>query len=188
MNAYIKIYLAKNKQTLSNNYNSGFTLLEMITVVLLIGILSAIVAPGWVSFMNTRRLNIAQNQVYNAMRQAQSEAKKEKLTWQVSFREQDNIVQWAVHLASVSPSKANWNNLDSNIRLDNETTLQLSQGVRQIQFDYLGSVRKPPLGRITLSHKSGGKAKRCVFVSTILGAMRTAKEQPKANGDGDFCY
>jgi prepilin-type N-terminal cleavage/methylation domain-containing protein len=188
MNAYIKILLAKNKKALGNNYNSGFTLLEMTSVVLIIGVLSAIVAPGWLSFVNTRRLNIAQNVVYNAMRQAQSEAKKEKLTWQASFREQNGIVQWAVHPTSVNSSNANWNNLDSNIRLDDETTLQLSNGVRQIQFDYLGSVRKPPLGRITLSNKSGGTTKRCVFVSTILGAMRTAKEQDKANANGDFCY
>ncbi|MBD2567235.1 pilus assembly FimT family protein [Anabaena lutea] len=188
MNAYIKIYLAKHKQALNNNYNSGFTLLEMMPVILIIGVLSAIVAPGWLSFVNNRRLNIAQNVVYNAMRQAQSEAKKEKLTWQASFREQNGTVQWAVHPANVNPLNANWNSLDSNLRLDDETTLQLSNGVRQIQFDYLGSVRKPPLGRITLSNKSGGKAKRCVFVSTILGAMRTAKEQDKANPSGDFCY
>ncbi|MFM6198294.1 MAG: prepilin-type cleavage/methylation domain-containing protein, partial [Dolichospermum sp.] len=34
----------------------------------------------------------------------------------------------------------------------------------------------PPLGKITLSSKSGGTGKRCVIVSTILGAMRTAKD------------
>lgn len=73
------------------------------------------------------------------------------------------------------------------MRLDAETTLQESNGIKQIQFDYRGSVSKPPLGRITLSSKSGGKAKRCVIVSTILGAMRTAKEHPTTN-NGKYCY
>lgn len=170
--------------------SSGFTVLEVLIVVVIIGILSAIAGPSWLSFINNRRLNVAQDRVYLALRQAQSQAQKQKLTWQASFREQNDIVQWAVHPASVNPANINWNSLDHNIRLDKETTLQLlkSQGIRQIQFDYRGSVRKPPLGRITLSSKYGGKTKRCVFVSTILGAMRRAKEREKPNKKGDFCY
>lgn len=180
------VYLMK-KNILRNSSNSGFSLVEMLVVIFLIGILSAIAIPSWLSFVNTRRLNVAQDEVYRAMRQAQSQAKKQKLTWQVSFREQNNIVQWAVHPATVNASVANWNNLDSNIRLDQETTLQQSNGIRQIQFDYGGNVTQPPLGRITLSSKYAGKAKRCVYVSTILGAMRTAKEHTTAQ-DGDYCY
>ncbi|TAF11219.1 MAG: type II secretion system protein [Nostocales cyanobacterium] len=174
-----------------NSSNSGFTLLENLVVVFLIGILAAILTPSWISFIHTRRLNIAQSQVYQAMRQAQSQAKKDKLTFQVSLREQNReqntILQWSVHPATVKPTDAIWNNLDSTVKLDDETTLQESNNIRQIQFDYLGSVRKPPLGRITLSSKSGGKAKRCVFVSTILGALRTAKENPTTDG-GKYCY
>jgi prepilin-type N-terminal cleavage/methylation domain-containing protein len=70
---------------LKNSSNSGFTLVEMLVVIFIIGILSAIAIPSWVSFVNTRRLSVAQDEVYRAMRQAQSQAKKQKLTWQVSF-------------------------------------------------------------------------------------------------------
>ncbi|MFQ4144064.1 type II secretion system protein [Chlorogloeopsis sp. ULAP02] len=177
-----------NQHLVKISSSSGFTLLEMLVVTVVISILCVIATPSWLSFMHTRRLNVAQNEVYRAMRQAQSEAKKEKLTWQASFRNNNGIVQWAVHPASVSPANANWNNLDSNIRLDGETTLQQSGGVRRIRFDYMGSVDQPPLGRITLSSQHGGKAKRCVFVSTILGAMRTAKEQAQPDQNGKYCY
>ena len=160
----------------NNRSNSGFTLIETITALLMIGILSAIAAPSWFALIKTQHLNIAQDQVYRAMREAQSQAKKEKLTYHASFREQNNNVQWAVHLATIDPSNAKWNDLDPSVQLDVvESTLQLSNGVRRVPFDHIGTV-KPPFGRITLSSKSGGKAKRCVIVSTILGAMRTAKD------------
>lgn len=161
--------------------------MEMVVVVMIIGILAAIAIPSWLAFMEIQRLNTAQGQVYRAMREAQSAATHKKLTMQVSFRQVSGLVQWAVHPTNTPPAQAHWNNLDSHVRLDSETTLESSGGVRRIQFDYRGNVRQPPLGRITLSSKSGGKAKRCVYVSTILGAMRTAKEHSLPMG-GSYCY
>jgi prepilin-type N-terminal cleavage/methylation domain-containing protein len=182
------LYFLRKKHNQNIPIVDGFTLPEVLVVVLFIGILATFALPNWLVFIDTQRLNQAQSQVYNAIRQAQSQASKEKLTWQASFRESNDIVQWAVHPATVSPVVANWNNLDSRVRLDAETTLEQSNNVRRIQFDYQGSVRQPPLGRITLSSKSRIKIKRCVYVSTILGAMRTAKERNRANSGGDYCY
>ncbi|NDJ25448.1 prepilin-type N-terminal cleavage/methylation domain-containing protein [Nostoc sp. B(2019)] len=180
--------LVNAKNFLNNRSNSGFTLPEMLVVVVLIGILAALGIPNWLAFVDTRRLNTAQNEVHLAMRQARSQATKEKLTWQVSFREQNGIVQWAVHPATVNPSAANWNNLDSSVHFDSETNFPLSNGIRKVEFDYRGNAKSPnDLGRITLSSKYGGKAKRCVIVSTIIGGMRTEKEQATAEG-GKYCY
>jgi prepilin-type N-terminal cleavage/methylation domain-containing protein len=178
-----------SKNLIKETSNSGFTLLEVLIVTAIIGVSSAIAVPSWLGFADLQRLKTAQDQVYRAMRQAQNQATKTKLTWQVSFRQQkDGIVQWAVHLATVNPANVIWNNLDPNVRMDTDTTLNESNGVRQIQFDYRGNVRQPPLGRITLSSRNVGKAKRCVYVSTILGTMRLGKENAKANNDGKSCY
>ena len=172
----------------NNRSNSGFTFIEMMTALLMIGILSAIAAPSWLAFINIHHLNIAQDQVYRAMREAQSQAKKEKLTYHASFREENNNVQWAVHPATIDPSNAKWNDLDPSVQLDEkESTLDNSNGVKRVPFDHIGTV-KPPFGRITLSSKSGGKAKRCVFISTLLGAMRTARENPTPDSENRYCY
>ncbi|WP_392477203.1 GspH/FimT family pseudopilin [Nostoc sp. C110] len=177
--------LVNAKKLLNKHSSSGFTLPEMLVVVVLIGILATQGISNWLAFVETRRLNTAQNEVHLAIHQARSQASNEKLTWQASFREQNSIIQWAVHPATVNPSTANWNNIDSNVRLDSETTLQLSNGIRKVQFDYRGNSQN--LGRITLSSSSGGKVKRCVIISTILGTMRTAKEHTTAD-DGKYCY
>ena len=178
-------YFMQNQ--LDTVHSTGFTLVEMSLVLVLIGILVAIFSPIWQAFVEIQRLNTAQSQVTLAMREAQSKATHAKLTWQVSFRETNEVVQWAVHASTTQPAAAPWHNLDSHVRLDSETTLEFAAGIRRIQFDYRGNVRQPPLGRVTLSSKQGGKAKRCVYVSTILGAIRTAKEHPQPKA-GSYCY
>ncbi len=168
--------------------NKGFTLIELLVTIMMVGILSAIAVPSWLSFVQVRRLNIAQDQVYRSIREAQSNAKKNKLPWQASFRSANNLVQWAVHPTTVSLANASWNNLDNSVQIDlKETTGENSDGSWQAEFDYRGNVTLP-LKRITLSVRDGGSAKRCVIVSTILGALRTAKEHPTPADNGKYCY
>lgn len=175
---------------------AGFTLLETMIAVSMIGILAAIAAPSWSSFVNRQRLNTAQNQVYRAMQEAKSNAIRDKVTWQFSVREipvkGKTVIQWAVHPQSVSPNAANWQSLQPQIQIyAQETTLYTDKKnavpVRRVQFNYMGNTNGQ-LGQITLTTKNGGKVKRCVYVSTLIGAMRTGKEHSKANDRGKYCY
>ncbi len=169
--------------------NRGFTIVEVMVVVLIIGILAAIVAPGWVAFINRQSLRTANDRVYNALRRAQSEAKLNKETWQASFRNKDGVAQWAVHPEDIEPEDAKWNDLDSRVQIDSDETTfyhSSSTGIWKMKFDYKGLPNS--FRRITLSLRSGGTAKRCVFMSTLLGAMRKAKENPTPDDSDRYCY
>lgn len=160
----------------------GFTLLELLVALVMIGVLAAIAAPAWQAFLNRQRLNTAQNQVMEVLKQAQQSAKNQHVIYQASFREQANRVQWAIHPAQVNPTTVPWNSLEEGIKLDPETTFLQDQNIYRMQFNHRGEVNGQ-LGRVTLSLTSGGGIKRCVFVSNLLGAMRTGENRPTRQGN-----
>lgn len=184
---YIEIMSKKYRFNRSQHQSTlGFTLIESLVVILIVGILTAIAAPSWLEFVNVRRLNIAQEQIYQTIREAQTNAKKERVTWQASFRERNRSgvinLEWAVDRANIDVDNddndkndlVTWNSFDVNIRLSTVTSLQSKNNVRFIQFNYKGHVNGLPR-RITIGTENSN-SKRCVFASTLLGALRSARD------------
>jgi prepilin-type N-terminal cleavage/methylation domain-containing protein len=183
----------------SNNASQGFTLLEILIVVVIVGILSAIATPNWLAFLTRQQLNAANNKVYQAMRQAQSKAQQEQETWQASFQEQGGVVRWAVHKSSLPTAQIAWEDFPNEIQIDSESNLPSTGGIFRVRFNYKGCPVYNPQdtctnttirtkGRLTLSSNNGGNAKRCVIVSTLLGALRSAQEQPTPDNMDRYCY
>jgi prepilin-type N-terminal cleavage/methylation domain-containing protein len=90
----------------------GFTLLEIIVVVLIVGILAAIAAPGWLGFVNRQRVNKANDTIVAALQEAQRQAKRTKRNYSVSFAVNSNIPQIAIY-PGTTPS--NWQNLGADV-------------------------------------------------------------------------
>ncbi len=167
--------------------SSGYTLLEWIVVMLIVGILAAILAPSWVALLHRARLSAAHNQVYQAMQEARENARRQKVTWQVSFRLLGDKTQWAIHPKANPPSAAQWQTLDSRIELDDkETTLRKARNIYRAEFNHRGHTNGQ-LGRVTLAVKNTTTLKRCVIVSTLLGHLRQGEYHSKAR-DGRYCY
>jgi prepilin-type N-terminal cleavage/methylation domain-containing protein len=108
----LKLLLLKSLHPYSvkhpKNTEAGFNLLEVITVVIILGILSAIVAPAWDAFVSRQRLRNSQNTVFQAMQSAHSAARGTRSSWQVSFKTENdddgNPRVWVgLHPANVPP-------------------------------------------------------------------------------------
>jgi type II secretory pathway pseudopilin PulG len=69
----------------SRKGDEGFSLLEMMMIVLIIGILTSIAVPGWLAFINNQRVRTVNDRVFQTLRSAQSEAKRSKRDVTVTF-------------------------------------------------------------------------------------------------------
>jgi len=129
----------------------GFTLIETLIVVIIVGILAAIAGPSWIGFIQQQRLSTAADKVYQAVTGAQSLAKKDKLTKSPPTTIQD---------------------IDPSVTVTYPTTM--------IQFDYRGAVKDGAVPyRINLIATNNNQ--KCVVVMTILGATKIGKDAAECN-------
>ena len=167
---------------------AGFTLLEMLVVITMLGILAAIVAPGWLTFIERWRLSSARSEVYSAIRRTQVQAQTQGMDWQFSIRENPaGEVEWAIHALADSP--AQWRSLGSNaVDIDMaDTTLDSRNGAYYVKFDYRGYLASRTR-TLTLTSRHAPTVKRCVVMSTLLGAVRQAQDQKRPSSSGRYCY
>jgi type II secretory pathway pseudopilin PulG len=157
---------------------------EVLVIVVIIGILMAIAAPSWIGFLNTRKLNTAQDELFQAIRQAQVQATQTQQVWQASFQEPNGLIQFAVHTASAPPI---WQTSIPTVHIDaSDTTLAIGSMGYQVQFSKSGQVNGQ-LGRLTLVGDRSS-TRRCVIVSTLLGALRRGQGHANPDASGRYCY
>jgi prepilin-type N-terminal cleavage/methylation domain-containing protein len=72
------------------NNSEGFTLLEVLIVVFMLGILMAIGLPSWIALLEGQRLNNAQAQVLDSLRATQKKAQQTKTNRDIKFNTAEN--------------------------------------------------------------------------------------------------
>jgi type II secretory pathway pseudopilin PulG len=170
-------------KTASRKSDGGFTILELIVIVLVLGILSAIAAPSWLAFINRQRVRTVNDRVFQSLRLAQSEAKRTKRDITITF---DTTVPPTVTFTPPLATGGSTQTLDGGGEIK-PGTIALRHNApapaNSIVFDYLGNVNELPPDPVdpnvrrfvaTVSPVNGG-GKQCAIVETIIGGMRTAE-------------
>lgn len=182
---------------------AGFTLVELVTVMVLIGILAAIAAPGWLRFANSRRANAGRDQVLQVLRQAQAEARRTRQRYVVQFdptATPPTLASGAVQVNSSSEAVFRPGNpivynlgeeagiqptlLGMGVRNGSSDRAICPNGVTCVAFDERGAVlnaitEDAPIFITVSAPRNTTTSKRCVIVQTVLGAMKSA--------DGNTC-
>jgi prepilin-type N-terminal cleavage/methylation domain-containing protein len=152
--------------------NAGFTMAEMIVVLLMIGILSVIAAPGWSAFINRQRLNQANGAVVSVIQETRLQAKSTKGIYSISFRVNSttNIPEYIIYPGTNLPADPVWialgdtmtlrsrevflyTNLNSPTAYNTTTTdkqiVQTTLGTGTITFDSQGVLAKKSSGAVS---------------------------------------
>lgn len=182
-------HLASSNRGSNRSEEAGFTLLESLTVLVMIGVLSAVVAPFWLVFWTNRQITLARDELRLGIQTAQAASVRQKSSWRFSLRQVGDRWEWAVHPNTQSwEAVAGWEPLDGNVDLEPaDTTLARKDGVYYVRFNFRGEVVYR-LSTVTVKHKQDLGRQRCVVVSTLLGATRYGEEHAYPNGNDRHCY
>jgi len=171
----------------------GFTIIEVLIVMVMVGILSAIAGPSWLTFVGTQRLKSVGNRALLAAREAQVKSKQQHRIWQVSFRDADGFLQYWVHpeKSTDSPLWQNMEDGDSNaITIDTDTSTlstDCNPGDYCIRFadrgilepewkdDNQTGINNDLIGRIAFKRRSDqfdDPQRQCLVVTSLLGSVQ----------------
>ena len=171
----------------------GFTLLELLVVMAIVGILSAIVAPGWLGFVNNQRLSASQSRLLSTLKDAQSSAKRNgstttliiandatKGTYVQTNRSQAQYLEQSIQISAVtkgntitSASATTYIEIAFNSQGIPTTVKGLPTSLINAE---LFSKSDSPLLQITLNSANSPTRKRCTTIKTLLGAVKTGSD------------
>jgi type II secretion system protein H len=150
-------------------HERGFTLVEVLIVLSIVGILTAIGVPSLLSLLNAKKVDNALTRVESALKEAQKTAIKKSKTCTVTIP-----TGVARQLSSNCLAAGDLSLEDVNIARPSS--------LATIAFDFKGRVNDPGnRGTIVLSLPDGSMPKKCLAISTGIGLIRTG------NYDGSKC-
>lgn len=148
----------------ARKYNSGFTLIEMLATIVVIGVIAAIAAPNFLGLLNRNRVNEAARQIEGALTEAQRQAIRRGRQCSISIDTVNKIISNPAGGGGCLLSNRNLNDL---IRLDTNRAT--------ITFSGKGNIDVTPRPVLVVSIPNGTNLQRCVVLDSLLGSQRSGE-------------
>lgn len=158
------------------NQTAGFTLIEVLVVVIIAAILAGIAAPGWLGFLNRQRVTTVRSDLMQTLRNAQQDAIQRRESVRVVIDTAAAVPTVTVNgQALVLGETGN----PGNVTL---TVAGPGTGFNTVVFDHQGtpSFRAGTTVSTTLPFvinisANNSTARQCVIVASLLGSLKTAR-------------
>ena len=156
----------------------GFTLIESLVTVLLIGIFAAILAPSFTGWLNSRRIEDVTAQVESALKEAQSEAQKRSFSCAVEI---SPTAITANPTACFPTGAKDLTKLGVTVLAKNHSGTTLASNLRlpaRLEVSHRGNISLPSSSAeaiITVFQQGGSVQGRCLAVTSGIGIMRRGK-------------
>lgn len=167
--------------------NKGFTLVEMLAALVIVGIIAALAAPNLLGMLNQARVKDGLGQVEGAIREAQKLARRNGQSCRILFTTNANgnsVVQIAPDDGATSFSGCLLSNrvlpdLVSFSRL-NGGTLETIDSSKEIELSFSSKGNPDNQYIIVVSHEQSPDTQKCIQIQGLLGAILTGNYNPDA--------
>lgn len=149
--------------------NQGFTVLETLIIVVILGILSAAAAPSFLGMLNKNKVNDAVYKVRGALQEAQREAIRKSKSCTVTIDTTNKKISSPCFVTGdrdLCEERNNTGNCTKSI-------VVLETNETSIQFSYKGTVTLSDAGTVVLFTADNTSNKKCLVISSPLGVLRT---------------
>ena len=156
--------------------NDGFTLLELLIIVAIVGVLAAVAAPSWQAFLDRQRMNSARGEILSILRDAQDEAQAKQQSREVFFS--------STPTSPISLTVRNESDIAGGIEIlvgGGEISSKYAlTAPSSIVFDHDGRVNVPTPFVVTITNRdsllSSNPRQSCAIVTTLLGGLQAAND------------
>lgn len=151
-------------------YNYGFTLIEMIVTVIIVGVIATIASPNLLGLLNRNRVNESMRQIEGALKEAQKQAIRSGRSCSITIDTANKII--------ANPTTAGVDGCLLSNRILNDL-VQLNSSRATITFSGKGNISindaDPNLLTpvLVVSIPNGTDKQSCVVIQNALGSVRT---------------